>query len=145
MERLMYYMPLFVPLLIQVALTFAVWFRMYHLRIREMQAKGISAQSVATRAKGRQVLVDSAASSDNFMNQFEMPVLFYLAILLALILMWQDPLLVLLSWLFVALRIVHSIIHTTYNNVLHRFWVYIFSSMVLLCMWIRLASFMISA
>ena len=141
----MYYKPLFIPLLIQVALTFLVWLRMSTLRIREMQDKGISAQSVATRAKGRRLLVDSAASADNFMNQFEMPVLFFLAILLALILMWQDPLLVLLSWLYVGLRIVHSIIYTTYNNVRHRVWTYIISCGVLFCMWVRLGSYMISA
>ncbi|MFT5139298.1 MAG: hypothetical protein ACI9H8_001529 [Lysobacterales bacterium] len=141
----MYYKPLFIPLLIQVALTFVVWLRMYTLRIREMQDKNISAQSVATRAKGRNLLLDSAAAADNFMNQFEMPVLFYLAILLALILMWQDPLLVIFSWLYVSLRIVHSVIHTTYNNVMHRFWVYFLSCIVLLFMWVRLGSYMISA
>jgi len=141
----MYYKPLFLPILIQVALTFAVWLRMYILRIREMKAKGINPQSVSTRAKGRAVLVDSAASADNFMNQFEMPVLFYLAVVLALILMWQDSLLVIFSWTFVSLRILHSIIHTTYNNVMHRFRVYILSCVVLLFMWIRLGSFMLSA
>ena len=141
----MYYKPLFIPLLIQVGLTFAVWLRMYHLRIREMTAKRIDAQQVSTRTKGRQVLVDSAAAADNFMNQFEMPVLFYTAIVLALVLMWQDPVLVILSWMFVALRVTHSIIHTTYNHVMHRFWVYIFSCFALLCIWIRLGWFMISA
>lgn len=140
----MYYKPLFLPILIQVALTFAVWLRMYILRIREMKAKHISPQSVSTRAKGRAVLVDSAASADNFMNQFEMPVLFYLAVVLALILMWQDSLLVILSWTYVSLRILHSIIHTTYNNVTHRFHVYFLSCIVLLFMWIRLGSFMLS-
>ncbi len=141
----MYYKPLLIPLLIQVLLTFSVWLRMYAQRIHEMRSKGIAAQQVSTRAKGREQLLDSTASADNLMNQFEMPVLFYTVILLALILMWQDPLLVAFSWVFVALRIVHSIIHTTYNKVLHRFWVYIFSCGALLCMWIRLGSYMIFA
>ena len=141
----MYYKPLFIPLLIQVALTFGVWLRMYTTRISERRAKGISPQKVATRAEGRNVLIDSAACADNFKNQFEMPVLFYLCIVMALILMWQDPLLVFLSWLFVTLRVVHSIIHTTYNNVLHRFWAYVFSCFALMCMWIRMGSLMLSS
>jgi hypothetical protein len=141
----MYFKPLFIPLLIQVGLTFAVWFRMYHLRIREMTEKKIDPQAVSTRSKGSQVLVDSATAADNFMNQFEMPVLFYTAILLALTLMWQDLLLVIFSWTYVTLRVIHSIIHTTYNNVMHRFWVYLFSCGVLLSIWVRLGWFMMSA
>jgi len=140
---MMYYKPLLLPLLIQVFLTFLVWFKMYYDRINEMKDKNIGAQQVSTRAGGRSVLIDSAASADNFMNQFEMPVLFFVAILLALNLMWQDPLLVLFSWLFVALRIVHSLIHTTYNNVMHRFWAYVLSSFVLLGMWVRLGWYII--
>ena len=140
----MYYKPLFIPLLIQVALTFAVWLRLYSVRLKEMHDKGIDPQQVSTRAKGRQVLVDSSAASDNFKNQFEMPVLFYLCIGLALLLMWQDSLFVVFAWLFVALRIAHSIIHTTYNKVTHRFWAYVFSCFALMCMWIRMGSLMLS-
>ena len=141
----MYYKPLLIPLLIQVLLTFFVWYKMYVARIAEMKKKRIDPQRVSTRAKGREELTDSAACADNLMNQFEMPVLFFVAILLALILMWQDPLLVVLAWLYVTLRIVHCIIHTTYNNVMHRFWAYVLSCGVLLCMWIRLGWYMISA
>lgn len=134
----MYYKPLLLPLLIQVFLTFIVWHKMYFSRIGEMKSKRIDPQQVSTRSKGRQALTDSAASADNFMNLFEMPVLFYTAILLALILMLQDSVLVIFSWLFVLLRIVHSIIHTTYNTVMHRFWVYVLSSAALLGLWVRL-------
>ena len=139
----MYYKPLLLPLLIQVALTFAVWFRMYYLRIREITSKEIEPQQLSTRAKSRRLLTDSAAASDHLMNQFEMPVLFYALILLTLNLMWQDPFLVALAWTFVSLRIIHSIIHTTYNNVIHRFWVYVFSCSVLFCAWVRLGWYII--
>ncbi len=134
----MYYKPLLLPLLIQVFLTFVIWFKMYVSRVGEMKSKRIHPQRVATREQGRQVLTDSAATADNFMNLFEMPVLFYVAILLALILLVQDPVLVIFSWLYVALRIVHSIIHTTYNTVMHRFWAYALSCGVLLGLWVRL-------
>jgi hypothetical protein len=141
----MYYKPLLYPLLIQVALIFVVWVTMYRERIGEMRSKGISPQDVATRTKGRKVLLDSAAAADNLMNQFEMPVLFFLAILVALNLMWQEPMFTFFAWLYVALRIVHAVIHITYNNVLHRFWVFFSSCVILAFMWIRLASYIISA
>jgi len=134
----MYYKPLLLPLLIQVFLTFVIWFKMYVARVGEMKSKRIHPQRVATREQGRQALTDSAATADNFMNLFEMPVLFYVAILLALILLVQDPVLVIFSWLYVALRIVHSIIHTTYNTVMHRFWAYALSCGALLGLWVRL-------
>jgi hypothetical protein len=140
----MFYKPLLYPLLLQVGLTFLVMIRMYQTRLGEMQRKHIDPQDVATRARGRQVLTESAASADNFANLFEMPVLFYTAILLALTLMLQDPVIVALAWMFVLLRAVHSLIHTTYNTVIHRFTAYIMSSIALLGIWVRLGWYIIS-
>ena len=116
---------------------------MYYSRIREIKARNIDPQQLATRTMLRSTLVDSAATADNLKNQFEMPVLFYAAVLLALILMWQDPVLVTFSWIYVGLRIVHALIHTTYNDVMHRFWVYFLSCSFLLGIWIRLGWYII--
>jgi len=140
----MFYKPLLLPLLIQVFLTFAVWVRMYYLRLRETGVKGIDPQDLDTRAKGRALLVDSAPSSDCLMNQFEMPVLFYAAVLLALILLWQDPLLVALCWGFVTARLAHALIHTTYNRVVHRFFAYLLSCAFLIAIWARLGWYIIA-
>jgi hypothetical protein len=136
----MYFLPLILPVVLMVALTFLVWGRMYYLRLKEIDAAGVDPQSLATRAGTRQVLQRSLAASDNLENLFEMPVLFYLVIVLALLLLIQDPLLVTLAWMYLLLRVAHSLIHTTYNNVLHRFWVYFSSCAVLFAMWARLAS-----
>lgn len=135
----MYYEPLLVPLFLQVLLTFFVWVKMYVSRINEIQNKGIDPQALSTRSKSRDLLTDSTAESDNLMNLFEMPVLFYTAMILALVLLMQDPVLVILAWLYVCLRVVHSLIHTTYNIVMQRFWVYIFSCFTLFAIWLRLA------
>ena len=69
----MFYKPLLLPLLAQVLLTFIVMLRMYHQRLTEFRDKSIDPQSVPDRAHGTRVLVDSAASSDNFINLFELP------------------------------------------------------------------------
>lgn len=131
------------PLLVQAALTFVVMFRMYVTRIAELRDKKIHPESVKTRQAFRQKVTDSANSADNFANLFEMPVLFYTAMLLALTLMIHDPLLVALAWLYVILRIVHSIIHITYNTVMHRFLVFAASAFVLLGIWVRIACLII--
>ncbi len=134
----MYFKPLLIPLLAQVALTFIVMITMYRKRIAEMNLKRIHPQRAKTRSKAQGVLTDSESTADNYSNLFESPVLFYTAILLTLILMVQDTILVMLAWTYVTSRYVHSFIHVTYNRVMHRFSVFIFSSFVLLAIWVRL-------
>ena len=134
----MYFKPLLLPLLAQVALSFIVMISMYRSRVAEIKSKNIHSQKINTRSKSKEHLTDSAPAADNYSNLFELPVLFYTAILLTLILMVQDGILVTLAWAFVVTRYLHSFIHVTYNLVMHRFSVFLFSSVVLLAYWIRL-------
>ena len=141
----MYFKPLLIPLLAQVALTFIVMVTMYHQRLSEMKKRKIAPQTAKSRSGMIGVLSDSETSADNYANLFESPVLFYIAILLALILMLQDNILVVLSWCYVASRYVHSFIHITYNRVMHRFTVFIFSCFVLLAIWMRLGTIILQS
>ena len=134
----MYFKPLLIPLLAQVALTFIMMLVMYRKRVNEMKTKRIHPQRTKTRSVALGVLTDSESAANNYSNLFESPVLFYTAILLTLILMVQDSILVSLAWLYVASRYLHSFIHATYNRVMHRFSVFVFSSFILLAFWVRL-------
>jgi hypothetical protein len=140
----MFYQPILLPLLAQVALTFLVWICMYISRMREISGKRIEPQALAHRSAGQALLTDSAGPADNFKNLFELPMLFFIVILLSLMLLIQDAMLVQLAWAFVALRGLHSIIHCTYNKVLHRFTAYLASSLVLFLMWIRIGIYILS-
>ena len=139
----MSFKPILIPLLVQVLLTFSVWIYLFAWRIPEIRRKGIDPQRLQDRAAAHDLLPDSANASNNLKNLFELPVLFYTAVLLSLLLMIQDMLLVQLAWGFVALRVVHSVIHCTYNNVNHRFAAYALSCLMLLFIWIRLASYIL--
>lgn len=44
-----------------------------------------------------------------------------------------------LAWVFVALRVAHSLIHCTYNRVMHRFMVFGLGMLCLLAMWVLFA------
>ena len=134
----MYFKPLLLPLLAQVALSFIVMISMLRARVAETKSKNIHPQKLDTRSNSKQLLKDSAPAADNYSNMFELPVLFYTAILLTLILMVQDSILVILAWAFVISRYLHSFIHMTYNKVMHRFSVFLFSSFLLLAFWVRL-------
>ena len=107
-------------------------------RVNEIKQKKIHPQRTDVRSNAREVFKEAAAASDNYHNQFESPLLFYIAILLALTLLIQDYAIVALSWTYVGLRYIHSFIHITYNLVLHRFAVFVLSSVALFALWIRL-------
>lgn len=141
----MYFKPLLIPLLLHVALAFIIMVIMYRKRVTEMKSKRIHPQRIKTRSGTHGVLTDSESAANNYANLFEAPVLFYLAIVVTLILMVQDSIIVALAWVYVASRYVHSFIHVTYNRVMHRFRVFIFSSFVLLAIWVRLAWIIIQA
>lgn len=129
--------PILWPGLALVAVTFVVTAVMYRRRIGEMVRERIHPQSVALSGQLAQRLSDSRAS-DNYRNLFELPVLFYFGIALALAAGVGDPWMVGLAWGFVALRIAHSAIQCSYNKVMHRFRVFLLGTVVLLAFWIRL-------
>jgi hypothetical protein len=71
-----------------------------------------------------------------FSNQFEIPVLFYILIALALPLRHADLVIVVLSWIFVITRFVHAGIFVTSNNVPQRGLAWFVGVVVLLVMWV---------
>ena len=125
---------IFLPALAMVALTIVVWFRMYVVRVAQMKRDRIHPQAVATAAQSAAKLTDSGAA-DNFRNLFELPVLFYLALVVAALSAQVTPLTLALAWLFVFWRIVHSAIHCSYNKVMHRFSVYVLGGATLWVFW----------
>lgn len=126
------------PAFAMVALTFAVWIRMYFSRIGEMRRERIHPQSVATSAQMAGRLKDTRAA-DNFRNLFELPVLFYLALVVAALTGQAGTAVLALAWSFVALRVLHSAIHCSYNKVMHRFQAYVAGGVVLWALWAVLA------
>jgi len=126
------------------ALTFAVALVVVRRRVGEMTRERIHPQSVALSAQIAQRLADSRAS-DNYRNLFELPVLFYFGVAVAVAAGVRDPWLLGLAWGFVALRIAHSAIQCSYNKVMHRFQVFVAGFLVLALFWIRLAVYLVQA
>ncbi|MBN8884384.1 MAG: MAPEG family protein [Rudaea sp.] len=125
---------IFWPAVAMVMLTFLVQMRMYVARIGEMKRERVHPQAIANSAQAAARLKDTCAA-DNFRNLFEMPVLFYVALLVAFLSAQVSTVTLTLAWVFVALRIVHSVIHCSYNKVMHRFYAYVSSSLVLWILW----------
>jgi len=129
---------IFLPIFAMAILTLVVWLRMYTMRIAQMKRERIHPQAVATSVQAAARLTDSRAA-DNFRNLFELPVLFYLALVIAAIAGLVTTTTLLLAWLFVVLRIAHSAIHCGYNKVMHRFQAYLAGGVVLWALWGYLA------
>jgi hypothetical protein len=74
-----------------------------------------------------------------FSNQFELPVLFYVLIALALPLRHADLIIVMLSWVFVVTRFVHAGIFVSSNDVQRRSLAWFAGAIVLFVMWLYFA------
>jgi hypothetical protein len=79
-----------------------------------------------------------ALANRNYMNLLELPLLFYVGCLAALVTANVSQTLLTLAWAYVALRVVHSLIHVGYNRVSHRFAAFVASNGVLLAFWVVL-------
>jgi hypothetical protein len=71
----------------------------------------------------------------NYMNLLELPMLFYVGSLMFFVTGKVDAVVLGIAWLYVALRFIHSAIHLTYNNVMHRLVPFATSNVVLLVYW----------
>lgn len=102
------------PVLAQVALTFVIlfvmgYFRRQALQAREVKLKDIALSSDAWPGKARQ-------AANNFSNQFETPVLFYVLAIMAIHVGATGWLMTGLAWLFVATRVAHAYVHIGSND-----------------------------
>ena len=76
-----------------------------------------------------------AIPNRNYMNLLELPMLFYVVGILLYITGGSSHVVVAIAWAFVALRLVHSTIHLTYNHVLHRLAAFTLSNFALVLLW----------
>jgi len=74
----------------------------------------------------------------NFMNLLEVPVLFYVVCLTYYVTARADTVALSVAWAFVAARACHSLVHLTYNNVIHRLGFFALGNFLLLFLWARL-------
>jgi hypothetical protein len=72
----------------------------------------------------------------NYMNLLELPILFYVVCLLLYVTAGASSLTIGIAWAYVALRVVHSAIHLTYNHVLHRLAAFTLSNFALVFLWL---------
>lgn len=125
------------PLFVEVALTFAIGFWMAFGRVAAVRSRKVHPREIALREPNWPPHLMQLQNA--FLNQFEMPVLFYALTILALFTKTADLWFVVPAWIFVALRLAHAYVHVTSNRVPRRALLFLAGAAVLCAMWIIFA------
>jgi hypothetical protein len=122
------------PLFVQVLLTFVLGFWMAGLRVPAVRRGEIRPQDIALREPNwpRHIL----QFGNSYSNQFEVPILFYVLTVLAIVTRHADLLFVALSWVFVLARVAHAYVHVTDNHLGRRGALFGIGALVLAIMWL---------
>lgn len=128
---------LLLPVFVQVAMTFALLFWMGPARVGALQRGEVKLKDIALGQKAWPDRVTQISNTHD--NQYQLPVLFYVAVLLALVTRKTDFVLVAGAWIFVVSRIAHALVYVTSNDVPLRFRAYVVGVFALAGMWIWLA------
>ena len=126
---------LLLPVIALVAWTFVMWAWMYVTRIPAINRAKLKLDPLAPRGEQMATLpAEVRWKADNYNHLMEMPTLFY-AVAIVLALVSPNPSTDLtLAWVYVGLRVVHSIFQATVNKIEVRFALFFLSSLVLLAM-----------
>ena len=122
------------PLFVEVALTFILWFWMAYYRVTLVRGGEVQPRDMDLRQPNwppHVLQVHNAAH-----NQIETPVLFYTLTILAIITRKADIAFVALAWIYVVFRVLHAYVHVTSNRVSLRGPLFGVSLLVLFIMWV---------
>jgi hypothetical protein len=125
------------PVFVLIGLTFALLLSMAGARRSALVSKETKIRDIAL---GQQNWPVRATQIGNcYRNQFELPVLFYVLIAIALPIRHADLVIVMLSWVFVVTRFVHAGIFVTSNDLNRRSLAWFAGVLVLFAMWVYFA------
>lgn len=127
---------LILAILLQGLLALGLMFHLGSIRVPLVMSGQVKSSAIATDRRGwpeREWAVGNAVD-----NQFQLPMLFYVGSVLAIV-FGATLIEVVLAFLFVVLRYVHAFIHITDNHVIRRFSVYTAGLVVLCLFWLDLA------
>lgn len=117
------------PFLTQAALTVAILFWLAWSRVSRISKQGMPA--IVKNGFPKHV----TNASDNFKNQFELPVIFYAICLFFFVTNGVSQVVMIAAWVFVGARITHALVHLTKNIIFpYRFLAFLISALSLTAM-----------
>ena len=130
---------LLLPVFGMVFLTIGIALWMLKLRYKAVLEDGVSAKYFKLN-RGAKLPEYLVRVTQHYENLFETPLLFYVAILLLLILELNNTGYIFLAWGYFLSRLLHAYIHTVTNRLKHRKYAFMLTSVILIILWIKLAT-----
>ena len=125
------------PVMALVAWSLVMWVWMYVQRIPAMQKAGVKPQD-ARFPGSLDILPDRARqAADNYNHLMEQPTIFYAAALAIQVAGHADGMAVHFAWVYVCVRVLHSLLQVSLNLVPVRFLLFVVSTGVLAAMVVR--------
>jgi hypothetical protein len=125
------------PVFVMIGLTFALLLVMVGARRNALVSRQTQIRDIALGQSNWPVRATQIGNC--YRNQFELPVLFYVLIAIALPIRHADLVIVILSWVFVVTRLVHAGVFVTSNDLGRRSLAWLAGVLVLLAMWVYFA------
>ena len=118
--------------------TMVMWAWMYATRIPAMSRKGVTPDELSSNNTAYLLDTKLPASvqrkAHNYNHLHEQPTVFYAVAIVLAILGQGDGMNALLGWIYLGLRIAHSLVQATANVVMVRFVLFALSSLVLIAL-----------
>ena len=132
------------PVLALILWTFVIWAWMYKRRIPAMMAITRNTQEFIDNPKLKEKIPPRARwAADNYNHLHEQPVIFYALMFYLNEIGLVKPWLLVLAWIYVATRILHSLVQVSSNKVMLRFPLFAVGTLILIGMGIYAAGYAI--
>ncbi|MCA0977901.1 MAPEG family protein [Qipengyuania flava] len=123
------------PVIVLLAWTMVMWLWMYVTRIPAMTKAQIAADEVRRTGTLDERLPEQVQwKAHNYNHLHEQPTVFYAVCLVLAMAGMGDGMNAFLAWIYVGLRILHSLVQVTANKVMVRFVLFALSSVVLIAL-----------
>jgi hypothetical protein len=119
---------IFQPFVATMVLTLVVWLYMYGRRLPFIFSSGLDSKQMTPLELARRSPPGVSNPSDNLKNLFELPTIFYAVVLYLYVTQQVDEAYVTAAWVFFAFRVLHSVVHCTFNFIPLRFLLYAVSA-----------------
>jgi hypothetical protein len=123
------------PVFALAAWTFLVLLLIPFVRVRSVRRREIGPNDFKY-GESQAVPPNVSIPNRNYMNLLELPMLFYVVCVVLYVTAGASRLALVVAWSYVALRVVHSLIHLTYNRVQHRLSAFALSNAALVSLWV---------
>ncbi len=129
------------PIIVLIIWTLIMLIWLYAKRIPAMQKAKVKPDDykISVQKKDNPLSLDAVAVADNYNHLHESPTLFYAMALTIHVAGINNAVLTTLAWVYVAFRIIHSLIQANQGKVIVRFTFFILSALVLILMAVKTA------